>query len=205
MIKTTAILLKELNDYANPLAKISLMIRKKELFPLIRGLYETDPKVPGHYLASSIYGPSYLSFEFALAHHGLIPETVFKYTSATYHKRRRKMFITPFGVFTYRDVPKRVFSLETRLVQEQGYSYILATPEKAICDLIYTLEPCGNQKEFLSVLFDFYRIDEQQFLALNSTTLIQLANLYKTRNHRHLVAYLSKENKRRGNSASTND
>lgn len=205
MIKTTAILLQELNDYANPLAKISLMIRKKELFPLIRGLYETDPKVPGHYLASSIYGPSYLSFEFALAHHGLIPETVFKYTSATYHKRRRKMFVTSFGVFTYRDVPQRVFSLETRLVQEQGYSYILATPEKAICDLIYTLEPCGNQKEFLSVLFDFYRIDEQQFQALDSSTLIQLAHLYKTRNHRHLVAYLSKENKRRGNSASTND
>jgi len=205
MIKTTALLLQELKDYANPLAKISWMIKKKELFPLLRGVYETDPTVPGYYLASAIYGPSYLSFEFALAQHGLIPETVFKYTSATYHKRRRKVFMTPFGVFTYRDVPKRVFSLETHLHHERGYSYILATAEKAICDLIYTLEPCSNQKELLSVLFDYYRIDEQQFHSLRFSTLIELAQYYNTRNHRLLSAYLIKENKRRGHTASTND
>ncbi len=205
MIKTTPILLQELHDYANPLAKISLMIKKKELIPFNRGLYETDRSVPGYCLASALYGPSYLSFEFALAQHGLIPETVYKYTSATTHKRRRKLFNTPFGVFTYRDVPQRVFSLETRLHEERGYSFIQATPEKAICDLIYTLEPCSNQKELLSVLFDFYRIDEQRFHSLDFTTLIQLSQYYKTRNHRLLLAYLIKENKRHGNLTSTND
>ena len=80
----------ELRGYANPLAKISRMMRSGELTPLIKGLYETDAAVPGHYLAGIIYGPSYLSFEFALAWHGLIPEAVYSYTSATCGKGRKK-------------------------------------------------------------------------------------------------------------------
>lgn len=54
MIKTTAMLRDELRGYANPLAKISRMMRSGELTPLIKGLYETDAAVPGHYLAGII-------------------------------------------------------------------------------------------------------------------------------------------------------
>ena len=66
------------------------MIKKKEIIPIVKGFYETDSKIPGHYLASIIYGPSYLSFEFALSYYGLIPEAVYHFTSATFNKRRRK-------------------------------------------------------------------------------------------------------------------
>ncbi|MFA7674404.1 MAG: hypothetical protein WCY62_11190, partial [Clostridia bacterium] len=69
MIKTTAILYEELKKYTNPAAKIQRLVDSGELIPVIRGLYETDKNIPGYYLASSIYGPSYLSFEFALAYH----------------------------------------------------------------------------------------------------------------------------------------
>ena len=72
MIKTTAMLISELKGYVNPKAKIGRMVEKGELFPLIRGLYEDDPKTPAIYLAGSIYGPSYISFEFALSFYGLI-------------------------------------------------------------------------------------------------------------------------------------
>ena len=85
MIKSTAILLEELKNYQNPMVKISLMVKKRELFPITRGLYETDPSIPGHYIASVIYGPSYLSFEFALAYHGLIPETVYQFQPSMPH------------------------------------------------------------------------------------------------------------------------
>src|SRR5690554_965136 len=77
------------------------MVKDGEYIKIIRGLYETDPSTPGYLLAGSIYGPSYLSFEFALAYHGLIPEAVYTFTSATYDKKKKKKFETPFGTFTY--------------------------------------------------------------------------------------------------------
>ena len=90
MIKTTAMLLEDLNDYVNPTAKIRRMVSNNELTPVVRGIYETDRNIPGYYLAPIIYGPSYLSFEFALSYHSLIPETVYIYTSATFEKKKLK-------------------------------------------------------------------------------------------------------------------
>ena len=77
MIKTTAIMLQELNNYKNPRDKLAHMVKKKECIPVIQGLYETNPTTPGYRLANTICSPSYLSFEFALSYHGLIPEAVY--------------------------------------------------------------------------------------------------------------------------------
>ena len=145
MIKTTAMLHDELQRYANPAAKICRMMDSGQLTPLIKGLYETDASVPGHYLAGVLYGPSYLSFEFALAWHGLIPEAVYGYTSATCGKGRKKRYDTVFGTFLYRDVPVVVFPYSIQLHLENGYSFTIASPEKAICDQLYTLSPCDNR------------------------------------------------------------
>lgn len=145
MVKTTAMLLQELADYANPAAKIRRMAQSGQLVPIIKGLYETDGTIPGHYLSGVIYGPSYLSFEFALSWHDLIPEAVYAFTSATCGKGRRKQYDTVFGTFVYRDVPIAVFPYGTTLHEENGYSFMLASPEKAICDLLYTRSPCGSE------------------------------------------------------------
>lgn len=67
MIKTTDMLLEELKSYANPKNKLSRMVRNGEVFPIVKGLYETDRNTPAHLLAGSIYGPSYISFEYALS------------------------------------------------------------------------------------------------------------------------------------------
>ena len=45
MIKTTAMLLEELKDYASPKAKLSRMVRKGDCVLITRGLYETDHSV----------------------------------------------------------------------------------------------------------------------------------------------------------------
>ena len=105
MIKTTEMMLEELKEYSNPAAKLSRMAKQGECFPIVRGLYETDRTVPGYLLAGSIYGPSYISFEYALAHYGLIPETVYTITCATFEKKKKKRYETMFGTFIYRDVP----------------------------------------------------------------------------------------------------
>ena len=137
MIKTTAMLTDELNEYANPNAKIRRLVDVGQLIPVVRGIYETQGSIPGYYLAQIIYGPSYLSFEFALAYYSLIPEAVYNFTSATFEKKKAKIYSTHFGMYTYRDVPSEAYPIGLVLHIENGYGYQIATPEKAICDMLY--------------------------------------------------------------------
>ncbi|MBR0352748.1 MAG: hypothetical protein IJH53_06045 [Oscillospiraceae bacterium] len=195
MIKTTAMLLQQNSSYVNPAAKIGRMVRDGELIPVIRGLYETDRSVPGYCLAGIIYGPSYLSFEYALAWHGLIPEAVYAFTCATCGKKKKKQYQTPYGVFTFRDVPAAAFPYGTELRVENGYGYMIASAEKAVCDRLYTCSPCSNRTELRQLLFDDLRIDEAAFRSADLNEMAELAGLYKTKNHRLLIAML-KEMKR---------
>ena len=84
MLKTTGMILEELKQYASPADKLGRLVKQGKYIPIVKGLYETKSNVPGYLLAGSIYGPSYLSFEFALAYYGLIPEAVYAFTSATF-------------------------------------------------------------------------------------------------------------------------
>ena len=195
MIKTTSMLIQQYNTYANPAAKIARMVKSGDLIPIIKGLYETDRSIPGHYLAGIIYGPSYLSFEFALAWHGLIPEAVYTFTSATCGKKRKKQYTTPFGVFTYRDIPTPAFPYGTKLYEENGYGFVISSAEKAVCDYLYTCSPCANRKELRQLLFDNLRIDKEAFRSTDVYEMMKLAELYHTANHRLLIS-LIKEIKR---------
>src|SRR3989344_7230482 len=59
---------------------------KKQAFivQLKRGFYVfPDVLPPDVYVANKLYSPSYLSLEFALSYHGIIPETVYEITSVT--------------------------------------------------------------------------------------------------------------------------
>lgn len=195
MIKTTAMLIDELSEYVNPTAKIRRLVDAGELFPIVRGLYETDGSIPGYYLAPIIYGPSYLSFEFALAYHSLIPETVYNFTSATFEKKKAKQYTTPYGTFIYRDVPSSAYPLGIVLHTENGYGFQLATPEKAICDTLYKTSLLKNRGELESLLFEDLRIDKKAFFQLNVTGLLEMAALYHTHNHKLLQAYLRRSMK----------
>ena len=92
MIKTTAMLLEELREYGSPKSKLARMAERGECFPITRGLYETDRNAPAYLLAGSIYGPSYISFEYALSRYGLIPEAVYAVTCATFEKKKKKKY-----------------------------------------------------------------------------------------------------------------
>lgn len=190
MIKTARMLLNELTSYTNPRGKIKRMADGGQLTPVTRGLYETNPSTPGHYLAGTLYGPSYLSFEFALAWYGLIPEAVYTYTCATCGKGRKKKYETPFGVYMFRDVPVQAFPYSVDLHAENGYSFMLASPEKAVCDMIYTQSPLANRHDIRNLLFEDLRIDESAFRGLNLDDMTELAGLYRTVNHRLLTTMI---------------
>ncbi len=199
MIKTVAMLKDELKEYVNPAAKISRLVEGGELIPVVRGLYEMDAKIPGYYLAPIIYGPSYLSFEFALAHHSLIPEAVYNFTSATFEKKKTKQYSTPFGTFIYHDVPSEAYPVGIVLHTENGYGFQIATPEKAICDELYIISPLKNRGELEYMLFEDLRIDKEEFFGLNMTELLEIANCYHTQNHKLLKAYIKRSVKNESN------
>ncbi len=192
MIKTTAMLLEELKDYASPKTKLSRMVQKGECFQITKGLYETDKTVPPYLLAGSIYGPSYISFEFALSQYGLIPEAVYTVTCACYDKKKKKKYDTPFGIFTYRDVPAAVFPLCVELRNEGGYWYRIASKEKALCDKLYTMGPVRNVKELAALLFDDFRMEENAIRELNRSTVESLSQKYHSTNVRKLVTLLGR-------------
>lgn len=187
MIKTTDMMLEELKSYANPRAKLSRMVKQGKCFPITRGLYETDRSVSGHLLSGSIYGPSYISFEFALSYYGLIPENVYTVTCATFEKKKKKKYETIFGTFTYRDVPSEAFPLELKVVREGEYFYRIAAPEKALCDKLYTLPPVSNTAELGSLLFEDLRIEESELQTLDADKIKLLSGSYHSTNVKKLV------------------
>lgn len=167
-------------EYSDVKGKVRREVAAGNLIPLMRGLYETDVTVSGKYLAGHIYGPSYLSFDYALSVYSLIPETVFNtFTSATFKKSKSKTYQNQFGTFIYKDVPEAVYSLGVLIKEEGGYTYLIATPEKALCDKLYSLPPVNTIKGLRSLLFEDLRIDESEFWRLITDELCELAPLYK--------------------------
>ena len=190
MIFTTNMMLEKLNDYANPKSKLSRMVKQNECFQITKGLYETKEDTPGYLLAGSIYGPSYISFDFALSYYGLIPEAVYTVTCATYDKKKKKKYENTFGTFTYRDVPKEAFPVGIKLIQDGDYYYRIAEPEKALCDKLYTLNPVSNTRQLETLLLDYLRIDLDSLKNLDKEKISSLSKVYHSKNVIKLDVYM---------------
>lgn len=190
MIMTNDAILKKLANYSNKNTKLAREVRDGKIIKIVNGLYETDSNTPGYLLAGSIYGPSYISFEYALSYYGMIPERVTTITCATFAKKKKKKFNTPFGTFTYRDIPILAYPEEIILKEENNYSYQIASREKALCDKIYTLKPLKNYSNLEKMLFSDLRIDSENFNKLNIEKIEKLSNLYHSTNILLLAKYM---------------
>ena len=118
----------------------------------LRNGYYTFPEYLGDpdfafYLANRIYRPSYISLHTALAFYSLIPESIVHITSITTLKTAA--FTSSFGTYTYNSVKSELmFGYESRPPAPDSRfpipgSLLLATPAKAIADLLY-LNPFYN-------------------------------------------------------------
>ena len=142
-----------LTDYQSPNMKIRLLQQQGALIQLKRGLYVVSPEFSGKQLslgliANHIYGPSYVSLHYALRYYGLIAERVYTITSITTHHTRT--FENSLARFTYRGVGTEYFPIGVRSIDENGVSYLMATPEKALCDMIM-VEPYIPQSSILGL------------------------------------------------------
>ena len=113
-------------------ATASLLHRyKKQGFVLQvkRGFYVfPDVLPPDVYVANKLYSPSYVSLEFALSYHGVIPETVYEITSVT--TKTTRQFETLGKVFSYRKIKTTAYT-GYEIQKQQGLSFYIADAEKA--------------------------------------------------------------------------
>lgn len=182
MIITNNMYMSKLYNVLNKNTKLSRDVRDGKLIKIKNGLYETNPNIPGYLLAGGIYGPSYLSFDFALSYYGMIPEKVTNYTSATFGKLKKKKYSNHFGNFTYRDVPKDVYPFGIDLIKEEDYYFQIATREKALCDKLYTLSPLPNMNELYNLIVNDLRIELESLKELDIELIEQIAGVYCSTN-----------------------
>lgn len=193
MVVSSEELLFENRSYAVPQIRIQRMVKKGELIPLKRGMYETDSTAPGFLMANAILGPSYISFEYALSYHSMIPERVITYTSATFGKNKKKEFVNSFGTFTYRDIPQEVFPYYYSRELYGNRPYLIASREKALCDQLYIATPIRGIHDFEEFLFDGMRLDEDIFDSLDFEKIKRIAPLYHKTNLYQLEKLIEKE------------
>lgn len=195
MVLQTISLMDQLSSYASPKARLTRMLKSGKLIQVRRGLYVDDPDTPKQALAPLIYGPSYLSFQYALSLYGLIPERVTVLTSASYDKNRDKLFRTPLGEFRYWYLPTGVYPYGLRLEEEQGLAYMIASPEKALCDAVYKIPSITSRKGMESLLLSDWRMEKEALLSLDRGFIGWIAPLYRRHSLLALASWFEKEGK----------
>ena len=83
-----------------------------------------------------------------------------------------------FGTFKYRDIPKEAYVKELVLHIENGYSFIMASPEKALCDTLYNSAPASNLRELNELLFEEIGIGKRKILKLDADIIFSIADYY---------------------------
>jgi len=139
---------------ANVRRQLSRWTAAGKLLQLRRGLYTLAPpyqKTKPHpfVIANALVRGSYVSLQAALAHYALIPEYVPVVTSVS--TARPGTWETSLGHYTYRHIKVALLYGYSQVDLGSGQQAFLATPEKALLDLVY-LEPGGDTVEYLEGL-----------------------------------------------------
>lgn len=190
----TLMLMDRYKGYASPESKISYLVKTGELIRIRRGLYvySGDKRVHPYCLANLICTPSYISFAAALRYYNFIPEQVFNITSASYGKTKTKQFETPMGYYIYYSVNPTTYAQGIDRIQEFHQSFLIATPEKAVLDMLSKIPGVRSLKAFEELLFDDLRWDIHHVLLLQKSRLAQYAQCYTQKNVKMLLKWFEK-------------
>jgi predicted transcriptional regulator of viral defense system len=175
-----------LASYRHPRDKLTALLRTKELVRVKKGLYVfgkdyRQRPFSNEVLANLIYGPSYISFEYALGYYGLIPEKVSRITSACL--KRNKLLKTPVGEFVYHYLNDQKFPAGITLESiDDNTHFFIATREKALADCLARQTPFSNREELLAYLVDGMRIHSNDIDSFKPDLMMQIASLYQNKN-----------------------
>ena len=167
--------------------KISELEHSNALIRLKRGLYVASPEITHtplstELIANHLYSPSYVSCLTALRFYGLIPEDVFITQSMTI--KRGRTFNTKLGCFQYFTCSKEAFAVGITIAKVGNQQFLIATPEKALCDFIAT-SPSLNlryKRETEEFLEEYLRLDMEEFYMMRLSIFQEYATVGKKAN-----------------------
>jgi predicted transcriptional regulator of viral defense system len=169
-----------------------------KIIRLKKGLYVVDPQVSRiplstELIANHLYAPSYVSMQTALRYYGLIPEAV--YTTQSMTLKHSRNFDTPLGRFQYQMISREAFAVGITYINKQNYSFLIATPEKALCDLIANSPQVNLRylKDVETFLEEDIRMDMEEVKKMNLTLFQNYAQVGKKASSiETLIKYLKK-------------
>ena len=172
-----------LKNMKKPLDKAASLVADGKIIRVKKGLYvfgENWRRSPLslEVVANLLYGPSCVSFEYALTHYGMIAERSLVITSLTIGDT--KAFQTPLGLFEYRAISREKFKvgIEYRDLGQEG-GFLIASREKALADLVYRTPGIRTLEQLRHYLFEEMRVDEGMFRELDMQKFRELAKVYK--------------------------
>lgn len=168
--------------------KISALEKEENLLRLKQGLYVPTSQASGQLLsegliANHLYGPSYVSLQYALRYYGLIPEQVFTVSSIT--TKRSRVFQNSLARFEYVHTSDDAFSIGVRIEKTvNGTSFLIASPEKALCDLIADISYLNlrYRNEILIWLEEDIRFNMDELFRFDTGILREYAKVGKKKN-----------------------
>lgn len=141
------------------------------------------------YFANRIYRPSYVSLHSALAFYGMIPEAVVQITSVTSQKTIN--FNNPFGDYIYKNIKEElIFGYDLKPLSD-GRTLQMASPEKALLDLLYLypfynsdreMEELRLDEDFLQDQLDRKLLEHYTLKCGNKALEVRVQHLIKTYN-----------------------
>jgi predicted transcriptional regulator of viral defense system len=163
---------------------------KPGLFLLAPELRKTHPHP--FVVAAMLHSPSHVSLESALSHHGLIPEAVYQVGSVT--SLRSRTFRTPVGIFSYIRVPAVDPRAGVQALKIDGRSWaFVATPLRAIADLIYTRREVNWVEDGLAFLTESMRIEGDDLQEISFESLDEICKSLRSRRVTDYLMALAKE------------
>ena len=175
-------------------ALLKRAVASREVWRVHRGLYclsgrYLQGRINPLELAQRIHGPSYVSLETALSHHGWIPEAVHAITSVTLGRARS--FNALVGLFSFTRVPQRSFLSGVRRASvEGGGAFFLATPLKALADLAY-----AQRFDWRSAapVVESLRVEDESLAELTGELFDEVMSAYKPGRVSRFLAGLRKD------------
>jgi len=164
-------LIWQINNEQSLYAKTAYYVKKKLLIRLTRGVFTKNKDFNLKELATSIYTPSYISFETVLREAGVIFQHYDAIFIAGPYALTKKI---DRSTFTFRKLKDGVLFNPTGIVNKDNYS--IATTERAFLDMIY--------------LFPDYYFDNLK--SINWEKCVEMVKIY---NNKQLVKRLAKYQK----------
>ncbi len=125
----------------------------------------------------------------------MIPERVEEITCMT--SKRARSFDTPVGRFRYLPIPERAFAIGVARRSRKGGAYLLAQPEKALCDRIAQAADLNAQREVSAFLFDDLRLEEDRIAELDAGLIKAIAVVYRRTPVSIFARWMAKRHSRR--------